>query len=78
MAWTLSQGSPLPPQGPLPGTVVDFWQMVWQEKTSVIVMLTGLVEQNKVEKPSQPVLSFGFPRAQASLPALLCSQCSCR
>ncbi|XP_054034732.1 receptor-type tyrosine-protein phosphatase epsilon [Dryobates pubescens] len=34
-------------QGPLPGTVVDFWQMVWQEKTSVIVMLTGLVEQNK-------------------------------
>lgn len=46
--------------------------MVWQEKTSVIVMLTGLVEQNKVEKPSQPVLSLGFPRAQASLPALLC------
>ncbi|OXB52798.1 hypothetical protein ASZ78_015592 [Callipepla squamata] len=36
-------------QGPLPGTVVDFWQMVWQEKTSVIVMLTGLVEQNKIK-----------------------------
>ncbi|XP_015132969.2 receptor-type tyrosine-protein phosphatase kappa isoform X2 [Gallus gallus] len=36
-------------QGPLPGTVVDFWQMVWQEKISVIVMLTGLVEQNKVK-----------------------------
>ncbi|KFU90242.1 Receptor-type tyrosine-protein phosphatase kappa, partial [Chaetura pelagica] len=36
-------------QGPLPGTVVDFWQMVWQEKTSVIVMLTGLVEQNKTK-----------------------------
>ncbi|OXB79192.1 UNVERIFIED_CONTAM: hypothetical protein H355_006651, partial [Colinus virginianus] len=34
---------------PLPGTVVDFWQMVWQEKTSVIVMLTGLVEQNKIK-----------------------------
>lgn len=39
-------------QGPLAGTVLDFWQMVWQEKSSVIVMLTGLVEQNKVEKPS--------------------------
>ncbi|KFR17090.1 Receptor-type tyrosine-protein phosphatase kappa, partial [Opisthocomus hoazin] len=36
-------------QGPLPGTVVDFWQMVWQEKTSVIVMLTGLVEHNKTK-----------------------------
>ncbi|XP_030368581.1 receptor-type tyrosine-protein phosphatase kappa-like isoform X3 [Strigops habroptila] len=36
-------------QGPLPGTVMDFWQMVWQEKTSVIVMLTGLVEQNKTK-----------------------------
>ncbi|NXY12261.1 PTPRK phosphatase, partial [Pteruthius melanotis] len=41
--------SPLPSQGPLAGTVVDFWQMVWQEKTSVIVMLTGLVEQNKIK-----------------------------
>lgn len=76
MAWTLTQSSPLLPQGPLPGTVVDFWQMVWQEKTSVIVMLTGLVEQNKVEKASQPVLSLGLPKAQASLPALLCSWCS--
>uniref|UniRef100_A0A8C3UXD2 protein-tyrosine-phosphatase n=1 Tax=Catharus ustulatus TaxID=91951 RepID=A0A8C3UXD2_CATUS len=36
-------------QGPLAGTVVDFWHMVWQEKTSVIVMLTGLVEQNKIK-----------------------------
>nr|XP_013808728.1 PREDICTED: receptor-type tyrosine-protein phosphatase kappa-like [Apteryx mantelli mantelli] len=36
-------------QGPLPGTVVDFWQMIWQEKTSVIVMLTDLVEQNKTK-----------------------------
>ncbi|KAM7077850.1 LOW QUALITY PROTEIN: receptor-type tyrosine-protein phosphatase T-like [Ciconia maguari] len=35
-------------QGPLPGTVVDFWQMVWQ-KTSVIVMLMSLVEQNKTK-----------------------------
>ncbi|XP_009076477.1 PREDICTED: receptor-type tyrosine-protein phosphatase T-like [Acanthisitta chloris] len=36
-------------QGPLAETVVDFWQMIWQEKTSVIVMLTGLVEQNKIK-----------------------------
>ncbi|XP_062984879.1 receptor-type tyrosine-protein phosphatase kappa-like [Elgaria multicarinata webbii] len=34
-------------QGPLSGTVLDFWRMIWQEKTPVIVMLTDLVEQNK-------------------------------
>ncbi|NWU70870.1 PTPRK phosphatase, partial [Pterocles burchelli] len=45
----VAQGSSLPPKGPLPGTVVDFWHMVWQEKISVIVMLTGLVEQNKTK-----------------------------
>lgn len=50
--------------------------MVWQEKISVIVMLTGLVEQNKVQEPSPPLLSSGLPGAQVSLPALLCSQCS--
>ncbi|NXD31742.1 PTPRK phosphatase, partial [Spelaeornis formosus] len=49
VAWTLAWGSPLPSQGPLAGTVLDFWHMVWQEKTSVIVMLTGLVEQNKIK-----------------------------
>ncbi|XP_051660561.1 receptor-type tyrosine-protein phosphatase kappa-like [Manacus candei] len=47
-----SYGSPhffIAAQGPLAETVVDFWQMVWQEKTSVVVMLTGLVEQNKIK-----------------------------
>ena len=28
------------PSVPLPHTVVDFWQMVWQEKVSCIVLLT--------------------------------------
>ncbi|XP_041436655.1 receptor-type tyrosine-protein phosphatase kappa isoform X3 [Xenopus laevis] len=36
-------------QGPLPETLADFWHMVWQEKSSVIVMLTALEEQNKVK-----------------------------
>ncbi|XP_044132357.1 tyrosine-protein phosphatase 4-like isoform X5 [Bufo gargarizans] len=36
-------------QGPLPETVADFWSMVWQESSSVIVMLTALKEQNKVK-----------------------------
>lgn len=66
----------LPSPGPLAGTVLDFWHMVWQEKTSVIVMLTGLVEQSKVGKTSQAVLSLGIARAQASTAAALPVQLS--
>ena len=35
-------------QGILPSTKSDFWRMVWQEKTKVIVMVTDLVEAGKV------------------------------
>ncbi|XP_055000593.1 tyrosine-protein phosphatase non-receptor type 7 isoform X2 [Sorex araneus] len=31
-------------QGPMPNTVSDFWEMVWQEGVSLIVMLTQLRE----------------------------------
>ena len=34
--------------GPLPHTVVDFWQMVWQERTPLIVMLCNTVEGHRV------------------------------
>ncbi|KAM4708196.1 receptor-type tyrosine-protein phosphatase epsilon-like [Discoglossus pictus] len=36
-------------QGPLPETLADFWCMVWEQNSSVIVMLTSLEEQNKVK-----------------------------
>ena len=35
-------------QGPRPETVGDFWEMVWSEKATTIVMLCKCVENGKV------------------------------
>lgn len=39
-------------QGPTPDTIGDFWTMVWEQRVSVIVMLTDLVE-NAMRKCEQ-------------------------
>ncbi|XP_061645530.1 tyrosine-protein phosphatase non-receptor type 13 isoform X2 [Phyllopteryx taeniolatus] len=49
-------------QGPLPSTVAAFWQMIWENKSDVIAMMTQEVERGKVkchkycpEKPDEPL-----------------------
>ena len=36
-------------QGPLPETFADFWRLVWEQRSSTIVMLTRLEERARVK-----------------------------
>ncbi|XP_069830095.1 phosphatidylinositol phosphatase PTPRQ isoform X3 [Dendropsophus ebraccatus] len=52
-------------QGPLAGTVGDFWRMVWETRTKTIVMLTQCFEKGRVRchqywpEDNKPVTVFG-------------------
>lgn len=43
------EGRYIATQGPLTHTVVDFWRMVWMEKSPAIVMITKLFEASKTK-----------------------------
>lgn len=36
-------------QGPMDGTINDFWRMIWEQHLEIIVMLTNLEEYNKTK-----------------------------
>lgn len=36
-------------QGPMEGTVFDFWRMAWEQRVEIIVMLTNVEEYNKTK-----------------------------
>jgi protein tyrosine phosphatase len=36
-------------QGPLPNTIADFWRMVWEQGTAIIVMVAQVREGNRVK-----------------------------
>ena len=47
-------------QGCLPGTVNDFWRMIWQEETRVVVMTTNEVERGRVSLSTRDMFLFIF------------------
>jgi netrin-G3 ligand len=50
----------------LPETVADFWRMVWEQRSSTIVMLTRLEERSRIKCdqywPTRGTESYGVMR----------------
>uniref|UniRef100_A0A8C1JSB4 Receptor-type tyrosine-protein phosphatase F n=1 Tax=Cyprinus carpio TaxID=7962 RepID=A0A8C1JSB4_CYPCA len=51
-------------QGPLPETFSDFWRMMWEQRTSTIIMMTRLEEKSRVKCdqywPSRGTETYGM------------------
>uniref|UniRef100_F1L2C0 Tyrosine-protein phosphatase 69D n=1 Tax=Ascaris suum TaxID=6253 RepID=F1L2C0_ASCSU len=54
-------------QAPMPSTINDFWQMVWQERSQYIIMLCAAVDQNRMcplDSGTPNVCPYYWPRAE--------------
>ncbi|XP_019855187.1 PREDICTED: receptor-type tyrosine-protein phosphatase F-like isoform X2 [Amphimedon queenslandica] len=57
-------------QGPVPHSIVDFWRMIWEQKTETVVMLTNLEEKGRIKchlywpPPDKRVVVHGQIRIQ--------------
>lgn len=45
-------------QGPTVNTMGDFWRMVWQERSPIIVMITNLEEKNEVSAAERMMMTM--------------------
>ena len=43
---------------PVPATVGDFWQMIWDQRISIVVMLTRTMEGTKVRVNIYPYIGM--------------------
>ena len=45
-------------QGPMQGSFPEFWRMIWEQNTSVIVMITHLFEGGKVSSNENVIQNY--------------------